>query len=103
MTWHPGAGEPLTVDLGVDCYRDASAVVRAYANGDCEGAYAVLTGTDAPRHLAAALATVVVMVAKRGGLNTAQITEWMNDITSDVTDAILDHCAPAATTEVPDA
>ncbi len=77
--------------LGIDAFRDAAAAVRCLAAGDGEGVHAVLAGTDAPRHVAYALAVITVTVCRRGGLDEGGIAGLLADITSDASDCILDQ------------
>lgn len=103
MNQQPPPGDSLTADLGIDAYRDAIAAVRACASEDHQGLYAVLDGTDAPRHVAAALVTLVVMVCRRCGLDNVQITALMSEMTTDIFDAILDTLAVRSPGPVTDA
>lgn len=94
LEWDPRAGEGLTPELGIDVFRDAGAVIRAVVHGDSQGSHAVLTGTDAPRHLASALATMLVTICRRGGLDDTQIDTLATESASEFCDAVLDTHTP---------
>lgn len=93
---HPQHQAGVTPQMGVDAYREAAAAIRAYARGDNPGTYTLLANTEAPRHVAAALTTLAVTLARRAGLDDAQLDQLLTDITTDVFDAILDSLVPAA-------
>jgi hypothetical protein len=80
--------------IGIDAFRDAAAAVRAFAAGDGEGLSAILDGTDAPRHVASALAGIAVYVCRRGGLDDAGIAALLTEVTGCASDFILDQKRP---------
>ncbi|MFC9637145.1 hypothetical protein ACFTZF_01175 [Streptomyces mirabilis] len=91
---HGGAqrGTPyLAPSAGIDAFRDAAAAVRAFAADDGEGLRAILDGTDAPRHVASALAGIAVYICRRGGLDDAGIAALLAEFTTDASDVILDQ------------
>ena len=98
MTWNPTVGEPLDVAFGVDVYRDATAVVRALSTRDAEGAHAVMTGTDAPRHVALALAAMAIHACRLARLDADGINRFLADVTAAATDFLLDEAPVLPTT-----
>ncbi|MGC0317309.1 hypothetical protein [Kitasatospora acidiphila] len=82
--------------IGVDAYRDAAAAIRCLAADDGEGLHAVLAGTDAPRHVAGALASIAYLICRRGGLDAAGIDQLLGEISGSAADAILDQPRPRA-------
>ncbi|MFJ5027767.1 hypothetical protein ACIQB5_06660 [Streptomyces sp. NPDC088560] len=84
----------LAPALGIDAFRDAAAAVRAFAADDGEGLRAILDGTDAPRHVASALAGIAVYICRRGGLDDAGIAALLTEVTGCASDYILDQKRP---------
>lgn len=86
--------EFLEPAIGIDAYRDAAAAIRCLATSDGVGLHAVLAGTDAPRHVACALASIAYLVCRRGGLDAAGIDQLLGEIGGSAADAILDQPRP---------
>ncbi|WP_269858737.1 hypothetical protein [Streptomyces sp. RPT161] len=95
-----GPGTPyIAPALGIDAFRDAAAAIRCLSAADGEGVHAILSGTDAPRHVAFALATIAVAICRRGGLDDAGITALLAEIIGTASDLILDQASPDATSK----
>ena len=88
-----GAGQCgyLEPSVGVDALRDAVAAIRCIAAGDGPGFGAVLNGTDQPRQVAAAMAAIASVVCRRVGLDDAGLSRLLNQVSSEVTDFLLDQ------------
>jgi hypothetical protein len=82
--------------LGIEAFRDAAAAVRALAADDGEGIHAILSGTDAPRHVAWALVIIAHEVCRRGHLDNAGITALLAEIVTSASDCMLDQPQPSA-------
>lgn len=94
-TEQPGYIAP---DVGVDALKDAIAAVRCVAVWDAQGLDAVLSGTARPQAVAAMLATLAVIICRKGGLDDPGIDALLASIKADATNFLLDQPQPEGVT-----
>jgi len=89
-----GPSPYIDPELGIDALRDAVAAIRCVVAGDDEGVFAILTGTDAPRHVPGTLAAFLVVICHRVGFGNDDVAALLDGLSADFTNGILDQPRP---------
>jgi hypothetical protein len=75
----------------VDAIKDAVALIRSCAVEDSEGALAIVQGTQNLPYVTAMVATAAAIICRRGQLDDASISPFLDSVMAELTDRLLDR------------